>query len=284
MVGVWGQGSLRERRPGVFEIRIAVGVDPVSGRTVQRSFWFHGTANDAEDRRHQLAIQFAEYRSLRRAAPFLTVGELLERWLTAEHDWRPSTWSSARSNAKALIGDPIANRRVSTLRPDMVRVAMARWRESGATVSVVSGPFRVLRSALGWVQSESIIDRNPLRDMRGPPRPGTRMHVSVADVASLIETSEILVEKAAAAFNGSASSMSALHKAEQIRLLMRLAADSGARRGELAAFRFSDLDGRVLTTERGVSGEQVGPTKTKQVRRLTLGRTTAELWRSSEST
>jgi hypothetical protein len=47
------------------------------------------------------------------------------------------------------------------------------------------------------------------------------MHVSVADVASLIETSEILVEKAAAAFNGSASSMSALHKAEQIRLLMR---------------------------------------------------------------
>ena len=259
-------------------------MDPVSGRTVQRSFWFHGTANDAEDRRHQLAIQFAEYRSLRRAAPFLTVGELLERWLTAEHDWRPSTWSSARSNAKALIGDPIANRRVSTLRPDVVRVAMARWRESGATVSVVSGRFRVLRSAVGWAQSESIIDRNPLRDMRGPPRPGTRMHVSVADVASLIETSEILVEKAAAAFNGSASSMSALHKAEQIRLLMRLAADSGARRGELAAFRFSDLDGRVLTIERGGSGEQVGPTKTKQVRRLILGRTTAELWRSSEST
>jgi integrase len=65
---------------------------------------------------------------------------------------------------------------------------------------------------------------------------------------------------------------------------VRLAADSGARRGELAALRFSDLDGRVLTIERGVSGERVGPTKTKQVRRLTVGRTTAKLWRSSEST
>jgi hypothetical protein len=131
---------MRERRPGVFEIRIAVGVDPVSGRTVQRSFWFHGTAEEAGDRRGELAAQFAEYRSIRRAAQFLTIGELLERWLMAQHDWRPSTWSSARSNSKALSADPIAKCRVSTLRPDAVRVAMARWRESGATVSVVSGP------------------------------------------------------------------------------------------------------------------------------------------------
>jgi hypothetical protein len=75
-MGIWGQGSLRERRPGVFEIRIAVGVDPVSGRTVQRSFWFHGTSEDAEERRSELATQFAEYRAVRRAAPFLTVGGL----------------------------------------------------------------------------------------------------------------------------------------------------------------------------------------------------------------
>jgi integrase len=39
----------------------------------------------------------------------------------------------------------------------------------------------------------------------------------------------------------------------------------------------------VLTIERGVSGEEVGPTKTRQVRRLTLGRTTVELWRVSEA-
>ena len=65
---------------------------------------------------------------------------------------------------------------------------------------------------------------------------------------------------------------------------MRLAADSGARRGELAALRFGDLDGRVLTIERGVSGEQVGPTKTRRVRRLTLGATTVALWLDSEST
>ena len=109
------------------------------------------------------------------------------------------------------------------------------------------------------------------------------MHVPVGDVATLIEASEQQVEKAQVALDGSTGSLHSLHKAEQVQLLVRLAADSGARRGELAALRFGDLDGRVLTIERGVSGEEVGPTKTRQVRRLTLGRTTVELWRVSEA-
>src|ERR1019366_3394567 len=282
-MGVWGQGSLRERRPGVFEIRIAVGVDPVSGRTIQRSSWFHGTPEDAEERRSELASQFAEYRAVRRAAPFLTVGELLEQWLAAHHDWRPSTWSSARSNVRALSADAIAERRVSALRPEVVRHAMARWKEAGATVSVVSGRFRVLRSSLGWAHAESMIDRNPIGEMRGPPRPGTRMHIPRDDVVRLLDVAGEAVEKAAGAFDGTMRARHALHKAEQVELLVRLAADSGARRGELAALCFGDLDGRVLAIERGVSGEEVGPTKTRQVRRLTLGRTTVELWRVSEA-
>jgi integrase len=109
------------------------------------------------------------------------------------------------------------------------------------------------------------------------------MDVPVGDVVRLIEAAEQLAEKAEAALDGSMRSLHALHKSEQVRLLVRLAADSGARRGELAALRFGDLDGRVLTIERGVSGEEVGPTKTRQVRRLTLGRTTVELWRVSEA-
>ncbi len=98
----WGKGTRRERRPGVWENRIAVGVDPVSGRTAHRSFVFRGDVGQAEARRLELAAEWAERRAVRRAAPFLTVGELLERWMCAHHDWRPATWISARSNAKAL--------------------------------------------------------------------------------------------------------------------------------------------------------------------------------------
>ena len=75
----------------MWEIRVAVGIDPVSGRTVQRSFAFHGGPEEAELRRRELAAENAAYRAVRRAAPFLTVGELLERWLAAHHEWRPAT-------------------------------------------------------------------------------------------------------------------------------------------------------------------------------------------------
>jgi hypothetical protein len=55
-------GSLRERRPGVWEIRVAIVVDPVTGRTVQRSVMFHGSAADAETYRADLAEEYAARR------------------------------------------------------------------------------------------------------------------------------------------------------------------------------------------------------------------------------
>jgi integrase len=66
--------------------------------------------------------------------------------------------------------------------------------------------------------------------------------------------------------------------------LARLAADSGACRGELAALQIGDLDGEVLTIARATSNEIVGATKTGRTRRLTLGRTTAGLWRTAVQT
>ena len=152
---------------------------------------------------------------------------------------------------------------------------MAAWSSAGASVAVVSGRFRVLRSAIGWAHVERVIDVNPLSGMRGPQRPGTRLHLSTDEVLRLLEAADALVASA------EPRDAKRRHKAEQIRLLVRLAADSGARRGELVALRFDDLDGRVLSIERGVSADVLGPTKTGRTRRLTLGRQTVELWGSS---
>jgi integrase len=44
-----------------------------------------------------------------------------------------------------------------------------------------------------------------------------------------------------------------LFSAEQTLLIVRVGADSRARRGELSALRYSDLERRVLTIQRGVS-------------------------------
>ena len=88
MVAPKGTGSLRERRPGVWEIRVAAGTDAVTGRTLQRSIGFRGSAQEAERYRRELAGEYAERRGAARAAPMVTVRNLLERWMQADHPWR----------------------------------------------------------------------------------------------------------------------------------------------------------------------------------------------------
>lgn len=145
-----GTGSIRERRPGVWEIRVAAGVDAVTSRTLQRSVTFHGSAADAETYRSQLAAEYAARRAVTRAAPMLTVAELLERWLVADHRWKPSRWVGYRSNARHLIADAaLARTKVVSITPRLLRAAFERWEADGATPSVVSGRFRALRSAVG---------------------------------------------------------------------------------------------------------------------------------------
>ena len=61
-------------------------------------------------------------------------------------------------------------------------------------------------------------------------------------------------------------------------MLLRLAADTGARRGELDALHLDDLRGRVLHIDRGVSDEVVTTTKTGRSRRVTVGNSTEALW------
>ena len=49
---------MRERRPGVWEVRVVVANDEVTGRSVQRSFTVHGDATLADTRRGELVERF----------------------------------------------------------------------------------------------------------------------------------------------------------------------------------------------------------------------------------
>jgi integrase len=97
-------------------------------------------------------------------------------------------------------------------------------------------------------------------------------------VVRLLRHAEQLADKARADADSGVAAVRRLHRAEQTLLLVRVAADTGARRGELAALKIRDLQGRVLLIARAASMEQVGPTKTRRSRRLTVGATTAALW------
>jgi integrase len=130
--------------------------------------------------------------------------------------------------------------------------------------------------------AEGLLRLNPLAGMRGPPRPQPRRHHSLDEVRRMLAAAAHVVASAENAFRcrpGSAACARRLFEAEQSLLLIRLAADSGARRGELAALRLSDLDGRVLTIERSLSAGILGSTKSGRTRRVTLGSGTADMIR-----
>lgn len=181
---------------------------------------------------------------------------------------------------QALVADPLACRRLVVLTAGDVRAAICRWQADRLSVATVSARWLVLRSAISWAVGESLIRANPLAGVKGPSRPTPRRHHSLVEVRQLLRTAEAAVEGAANKLTAELTSARwrrLLFSAEQALLLVRLAADSGARRGELAVLRRSDLDGRVLRIERGLSGGVLGSTKSSRARRLTLGSTTVAL-------
>ncbi len=142
---------------------------------------------------------------------------------------------------------------------------------------MIAGRFRVLRSAIGWAYDERIIDHHPIRNMRGPARPEPRRPITHDDLTALLRTAEQQLLEALANDTGTGRTHHRRHMAEQDLLLVRLAADTGARRGELTALQFSDLDGRVLHIARAMSDRMLTTPKSGHGRHLTLGSSTANL-------
>ena len=138
---------------------------------------------------------------------------------------------------RALSRDPLAGVPAARLSPPLVRAAMRRWVDAGASTAVVGGRFRVLRSALSWAWDERLLGEHPLRGMRGPTRPPPRRPLPDEAVQALLATAESRVLEAHANHSAGAGSAGRVHRIEQDLLLVRLAADTGARRGALAALR-----------------------------------------------
>lgn len=152
-------------------------------------------------------------------------------------------------------------------------------------VSTAALSMRILKAAAGWAHDERLLAAHPLAGMRGPGPGEPRRDVPLPVVRELPLRADQDVEglRLAADADGCGRCGVALWHAEQMRLLLRLAADSGARRGELAALQLDDLSGRELRIVRAISAEQVSTTKTGRTRRVTLGVTTTALWHETVS-
>ena len=157
-----------------------------------------------------------------------------------------------------------AGRIVTDVSPNVVRACCATWRDAGWTDPTVYARIRVLRSAISWAYAERILDVHPLDGMRSPPATSVRMYATVEQIRDLLGHAQRQLDQAIYEWDDSGTSWARVHRAEQVRLVTELAADSGARRGELAALQPTDLAGDVLTISRGTSSEIVGPDENRQ--------------------
>jgi len=252
----YGGGSMTERSPGVWRLRVFVGDDPLTGNPHQVHRTFKGGQREASK---ALAALVTEVQAGHFDLSSATVGQLLDRWL--EHlesiGRRPSTVYGYRGKIDHAIRPALGAIGLSKLTADILDRTYASWTASGLASATVRQYHAILSGSLHQAVKWGWIERNPTDRATSPSPQGPKMTPPTPDevnrLVAAAEDSDPILATAIA-----------------------IAALTGCRRGELVALRWSDIDleGGYLTIERsittvdGVTYE--GPTKTHQVRHLAL--------------
>lgn len=249
---------MRERAPGTWELRVAAGRDPLTGRYRQITRTVHGSKRDAKAALAELASEVAKGRL---GGTEATMSELLDRWLAlVEPDLSPTTAANYRRYVERRIRPALGDVQVVKLEPDRLDAFYAALRAevAPATVRLIHAIIhRALQQALRW----RWIPANPA-SLASPAR-ARRHEISPPAPAAIL--------RLVAAAEGSHPSLAAF---------VRLAAATGARRGELCALRWGDVDlerpdvliaRAIIDTDRGPLEKD---TKTHSKRRLALDRDT----------
>lgn len=241
----YGSGSIRERRPGVWQLRAAAGTDPVTGRPRTITETFTGGSKDAQRRLAQLVALHGGQPSTD-----ATLGYLLERWLATARI-ADSTAGNYRTALKHLP-DRMYGVPLSKLGAHELDSLYRRLERDGVGTYTIRTLHAALSSALTQGVRWRWIGTNPARDA-SPPPPGKRdsttpTALQVAQVLQAVDD-------------------------PQLNLWLRLAVVTGARRSEVLALRWRDVDleaGKVsIAGALDINGRRKD-TKTGEARTLAL--------------
>lgn len=250
----YGTGSIVERKPGVWRLRAYVSED---GRQVQRTF--HGTEKRARKELANLVAEVEQGKFAKTDEPvYRTVGDLLDRWIEQiEPTRRPSTIQGYRRKIEHDIRPALGQTPLAKLSSEQLDRFYAKQSKRGLSDSTVRQMHAIIAAACHQAVKWKWIRENPTTDASPP---------AVRAPALVVPDME---------------QVNALYKAARdfdpvIGTAVALAALTGARRGEICALRWSDVDlvaGRILisrslTVTDGVSHH--GPTKTHANRIVAL--------------
>lgn len=224
------RGTLIEKGPGHYELVVELGRDPLSGKRRRKSVTFRGAKRDAQ---RALAKMVGDDR---RAAASVTVGFLLEAWLE-QAELSPTTRREYERLVAQRIGPALGDVPLQKLRADRLdafyRALMkpppkptqpVKGRAPGALSAtsvhqVHAICHRALEQAVkwGWLETNPAGRTTPPKVRRKGIKPPT-----VAAVIALMRAAE--------------------ETSADLGIAVRLGAGLGARRGEICALRWSDVD------------------------------------------
>jgi integrase len=250
---------MRQRGRDSWELRVYQGLDPASGRQRWLTKTVHGSRRHAERQLAELATEVG-YARLRAGS----VSDLLERWFAAASPtWAAPTCRQTRSVIDCHLAPHLGHLPVAKLTTADIDDFYAHLLRGGGRDGRPLAPgtvhrihvvlHRALAQALRW----EWIWLNPASTASPPrERPPELRTPTVEEVAALLQAAH---QSDAAFFT-----------------YLRLAASTGARRSQLLALRWADVDvGRAALAftralVEGPNGPVLRPTKTNRSYRVAL--------------
>ncbi len=266
-------GSIRQRSPGSWQLRIYAGLDDRGkSKYIQRTVKGGKRAAQRAMREIEAEIEKGEHdadRGERLAGT--TVGELLDRWIL-QGDWSPSTRvghvQCVNGWIKPYLGDIRLDRLSLWKIEGFYRTLSVSGGDGGKPLSAASvkRTHTVLHAALSEGIRWGMLSTNPATGARRPK--GEAFEAEVPDLDG--------VRRALDAAS------------ERMRVVIALAISTGARRGELMALKWNDIDEQASTISisRSLSVDgSIKSTKTKATGVVSVGPATMDVlakWRSAQ--
>lgn len=256
-------GTLRQRKPGHWEGRVDVSPDPVTKKRRQISRSFRATSKrDAEKQFHAFKT---EVYARNHEAIAGTVGHLLEEWYAQGlRDWSPLTADRYRSLIDVHIGPALGHKTLAMIGPADLARLYRKLSDAGLAPATVRKAHYLLSGAFRMAVDWDWMERNPADKAKKPVLHRQEVRAPSPD--------QVLAAIAAAQLRYPGFPM-----------YLRLAATTGARRGELVALRIPDVsaDGSTVRITRAVIEHKgqliVKHTKTEDARVVTLDDDTAAM-------
>lgn len=243
------------RRPGTWELRVDAGRDPLTGRRQQKSVIFEGTSREADVALAELITKSSRGQV---SVGQRTVADAIAAGLRqAELEGlEPTTLRGYRTSADCHVLPALGSRRLSHLSAEHLDRFYGALVEAGYSRSTVRGCHVLLCRVLDQAKRWGWVATNVGRDARPPKQRGSDPKPVPIDMA------RAMLERAAEVNPTLATTMV-------------LAADTGARRGELCALRWIKLDADAGTLRIDAAIGETNKvyekdTKTHQHRTVTL--------------